>query len=460
MPGKVKNTGTITLQNVWIYNALTGGIPYWSAESMAPGEERDFYLDVLIPPNCCTVTASVRAEAVDVCSQQKIMDSATSTCPVLFRPAIAVTKFCPTDVVEEGDTMVVTGTLSNPGDVTLVGVTLVNHAGSEPQTVLGPITLAPNQVVNYKASFTVPGDFCGDNAIVATGHPFCDDEQSVTASAATRCAVRTAPMIWVEKFCPTLPVSAGNLFTYSGRVSNLGNVTLTNVTVVNSYPSPNTAVFGPITLAPGASADFTGSYTMPDVACESVDVLTATGRDCTGQEVQNTGSSICPVLHTPMIEVTKQSNGQKSFSGIVRNTGAVPLANVVVKAETVLLGPIDLAPGEIASYSGTTTTTTDVPVEVTGVSACQEIPVSAQATLAGPVTIPLSINNLRVSEGSIAMSWKSVPGRFYRVESKSSVTDADWESVSGEVQATASTTEMTSLPIGGSSRVYRVIQLE
>ena len=47
---------------------------------------------------------------------------------------------------------------------------------------------------------------------------------------------------------------------FGGLVSNPGNITLTNILVFSSQPSNNTPVLGPITLAPGASAPFTGSY--------------------------------------------------------------------------------------------------------------------------------------------------------------------------------------------------------
>jgi len=41
-------------------------------------------------------------------------------------------------------------------------------------------------------------------------------------------------------------------------------------------------LFSLATLAPGASAEFTGSYTLAEVCCEVVDVLTAKGKDrCT-----------------------------------------------------------------------------------------------------------------------------------------------------------------------------------
>jgi hypothetical protein len=115
-----------------------------------------------------------------------------------------VTKVCEPDNIEEsfqpGDTMFNTGTVKNTGDVTLVGVTLVNIINGVPTPFLGPISLAPDQEVNYKTTFLIPPDFCGDNAIIATGHPLCDDTITVSDSANTKCKILTLPMITVRRF--------------------------------------------------------------------------------------------------------------------------------------------------------------------------------------------------------------------------------------------------------------------
>jgi hypothetical protein len=438
---------------------------------MSPGEVREFNVSVTVPHDCCTLSLTLLATGLDGCSKAEVSDTATATCPVLFKPAISVTKQCQPDNIEQslqpGDNMFNTGTVKNTGDVTLVGVTLVNNINGVPTTFLGPISLAPDQEVNYKTTFLIPPDLCGDNVIIATGHPLCDDTVTVSDSANTKCKILTMPMIMVEKICPTLPVSAGNVFTFSGRVINVGNVALTDITVVNDMPKSGTPVFSLATLAPGASAEFTGSYTLAEVCCEVVDVLTAKGKDrCTGKGVENTASAVCPVLHSPRIEVTKScSGGLDSFSGIVKNTGEINLTNVVVRTvsgETTgstLLGPIELGPGETASFSGTVAN--DGPVEATGNSVCQGIQVIARATCAGPEPVgPLSIDNVSVNGGQIALSWKAIPGRFYRVEGKSDTAEATWQPVPGEIQATGTTAEKTDVPADGSAGFYRVIQLE
>src|SRR6185369_13168139 len=82
---------------------------------------------------------------------------------------------------------------------------------------------------------------------------------AVTDSASATCPLVTTPAIAVTQTCPS-PV--GGVASFNGVVSNTGNITLTNVFVVSSQPNINTPVLGPITLAPGATAPFSGSYTV------------------------------------------------------------------------------------------------------------------------------------------------------------------------------------------------------
>src|SRR5438067_4136622 len=99
----------------------------------------------------------------------------------------------------------------------------------------------------------------------------------VTASDTKACPGITSPRITVTKRCPPNPVPPGGVAIFSGTVSNAGNITLTNVLVVNNRPTNNTPVFGPVTLAPGQSASFTGSEDVPPNCCEYFDTLIATG---------------------------------------------------------------------------------------------------------------------------------------------------------------------------------------
>src|SRR6185369_3187178 len=120
------------------------------------------------------------------------------------------------------------------------------------------------------------------------------------------CPGITTPRIAVTKHCPPNPVVPGGVAIFSGTVSNAGNITLTNVLVVNNRPTNNTPVFGPVTLLPGQGTNFTGSEVVPPNCCEYFDTLTAVGANtCTGSNVMASASAVCPTLVIPRITVTK-----------------------------------------------------------------------------------------------------------------------------------------------------------
>src|SRR6185369_2532048 len=118
---------------------------------------------------------------------------------------------------------------------------------------------------------------------------------------------------------------------FSGSVSNTGNVTLTNIVVVNSQPVANTPVFTLASLAPGAVANFSGSYLAP-TNCSVADTLTASANSRCGAPVSDSASATCPILTTPQIAVTATCPGTAvvpggliTYSGTVRNSGNITL---------------------------------------------------------------------------------------------------------------------------------------
>jgi uncharacterized repeat protein (TIGR01451 family) len=271
------------------------------------------------------------------CDGATVTDTDSGTCTVFTSPRIVVTKVCPPTALRPGDLLVYSGTVSNAGNINLVNVTIVDTEPGAGSPVLGPIILAPGESVSYDASYLVPPDFCGADTVTASGLDGCS-LAPVANSVTTTCPIITSPRIAITKQCPPLPTPHGGQLIFSGTVSNPGNVTLLNVFVVNNQPSNNTPVIGPITLAPGASFDFSGSYTTPPLCCEMTDTLTARGQDrCTASNVTATATAICPLLYTPKIAVVKNCpanpvpvGGLFAFTGYVTNTGDAILTNVLV----------------------------------------------------------------------------------------------------------------------------------
>jgi hypothetical protein len=223
-----------------------------------------------------------------------------------------------------------TGTLSNTGNITLVNVNVTNSQSRGSGPILGPITLAPGETITYVASYIVPLDFCGTDTVMASGYGSCTDAQ-VTSSVTTTCPVTTSPRIAVTQSCPTQPTLRGGIHTFTGTVSNTGDVYLTNVFVFSSQSvsvltwqpdaagrvvalkglsgpnsqcllqavqaawydcqgpnlssastslaGNNTPVLGPIQLAPGESKKFSGSYTVTAGSDPLTDFVTASGTD-------------------------------------------------------------------------------------------------------------------------------------------------------------------------------------
>jgi hypothetical protein len=370
------------------------------------------------------------------------------------------------------------GTVSNAGSITLVQVTIVNTQPSAGSPVWGPITLAPGESASYSASYLMPPDSCGTDTVTAQGLDACTFAP-VANSVTTTCPVLTTPRIAVTKNCPSQPTPRGGVFTFTGIVSNPGNVTLTNVVVTDNYQADcysrtNGPVIGPITLAPGASVNFSGSYTAPMSCCEVIDTLTASGQDrCSGTRTAATATALCPLVSTPRITVTRVCpetqvpvGGVFTYSGSVSNAGDVVLTNVYVlsskpNTSTSVLGPIDLAPGQTEVFSGSYTVTANSnpaadTATASGTDICQGQTVTATANCLGPV-FPLSITSVTLTNGIATITWAAIPGGVYTLQLKTNRQDSNWISIPGNVTASGTTASKNDAVGSAAQRLYRVM---
>ena len=382
--GTVRNSGEGTLTNVVVSNDRSGLAPVFTIATLAPGASADFSGSYVTLTNCCLDSSMVTARGQSICAGTTVRATATRTCALLTSPKIAVTKVCAAGVLRAGDLLTYRGTVSNAGTITLTDVEVVNdRPGSAP--LLGRLTLAPGETATYFASYVVPPDFCGTDSVTATGLDLCT-RTPVTAKVTSTCPVATQSSISIVKNCPAVPTPLGGLHVYAGTVKNTGDVTLLDVFVVDNQPTNGTPVLGPVTLAPGASVDFTGSYVVSLDCCQTTDTLTARGADrCTGASVQATATQVCPLLTRPALTVTQvcpptplAMGSLFRFSGSVTNTGDITLTNVQVfgprtGGTNAVLGPIELAPGESETFSGSYLVPFDacfVTITGTGQSVC------------------------------------------------------------------------------------------
>src|SRR5204863_8190108 len=123
------------------------------------------------------------------------------------------------------------------GNIALTNVVVTNdRTGVTP--VFAALILFPGATTNFTGSYNVPsGADCSiTSTLTGRGNDNCSGNL-VTNTASATCAVSGTPVIAVTLNCPLVPVVTGNSITYSGTVSNAGNVALINVTVVDNQAS-------------------------------------------------------------------------------------------------------------------------------------------------------------------------------------------------------------------------------
>ncbi len=363
--GLVRNSGNITLSNIVVVSDRpVANTVVFTAASLAPGASANYSGNFTAPMNVCSATTAVRASGINVCTGVGVTNIATATCPISTQPAIAVSLLCPVALSTNGGPITYSGTVQNSGNVTLDNI-VVTDSQSSPPTVLTLPSLAPGVSAPFTASFTAPLNVCSVSSTVsAVGSDHCT-QVVVSNSVSATCPLGTSPRIVVTENCSGSPVAPGGLLTYSGSVSNAGNIALTNVTVFNDRTG-STPVFATGILLPHTITNFTGSYTVPaGTACSSTSTLTARGNDnCSGTSVTNIASATCFITGTPLIAVTLNcpatpvvTGNSITFSGTVSNPGNVTLTNVTVidaqASPSTVLTLASLAPGASANFTAT-----------------------------------------------------------------------------------------------------------
>src|SRR5204862_4928674 len=128
---------------------------------------------------------------------------------------------------------------------------------------------APGEGTIVSGTEPVPTDVCSITDIVSvSGHDVCNNP--VSGSATNTCPVLTTPRLALSKACPPVPPTPGGVMTYSGTITNIGDVATTNLTLIDSIFGTNTAAPTPpasARLAPGAGATFSGGYPVPLRVC-------------------------------------------------------------------------------------------------------------------------------------------------------------------------------------------------
>lgn len=261
----------------------------------------------------------------------------------------------------------------NTGDQTLTGVTITDPGTGVTLgvcTPAQPATLTTGQILSCAASHDVTADDITAGGFSNTAYADSDQTSPVSSTAEV---ITQTPKIDLAK-TGTLNLGAnsradaGDTITYAFTVTNTGEVTLNNITLMDIVGGVSISG-GPIaSLAPLASdsTTFTGSYTLTQADVNAgtfTNTASVTGTPPVGNVVSDTDNDTQTLTPAASIDLQKTGtlnldalapNGIAnpgdtiSYAFTVTNTGNVTLTNITL-ADTV--GGITISGGPIASLA-------------------------------------------------------------------------------------------------------------
>jgi uncharacterized repeat protein (TIGR01451 family) len=406
---------------------------------LAPGEFATYDASYVVTPDFCG-TDTVTASGLDNCSFSPVVSSVTTTCPTITSPRIAVTKRCPVVPPAHGTPLVFSGTVSNPGNVTLVNVYVVNNQPSNNTPVIGPITLAPGASYEFTGSYIAPALCCEiSDTLTARAQDRCSGS-NVMATATAICPLFYTRVIALVQDCPPAPLAMGSVYSFSGYVTNKGDAILTNVMVFSTAAGQNLVYLGPLDLAPGESAPYSGSMTVPLNACAAA-VYVTSQEVCKGTWVTNL--TTCPIATAPLLAVTQNcpvnpavSGGLLTYSGTVSNAGNITLNNIVVtnsqSGNTPILSVATLAPRATASFTGSYLVLAAGPTTSTSTARATSLCGASIAGSAGSTCTVIDGIGLTptVVNGVFRLSVATKSGKSYTIQYKNMLSDPTWTNLS------------------------------
>jgi len=270
--GTVKNDGNVILNNVTVVD--DNGTPGNTGDDKTLISNATLAVGASLPfsgsfsSSGSSSTDVVTATAKDGLTGNVVSDNESASCTAIVNPAILVTKQCTAVVNTAGTAIVVSfnGRVTNTGNVALENVDVVDDNGTPGNTaddvpVLSNATLAPGAWMDFSGSFTTSSSPSTD-VVTATGDDVLKG-QAVSDTADATCLADVEPSIAVTKQCIDA-TAFDQPILFNGTVTNTGNVALLGVTVLDDNGTPgdtsDDVPFNLGDLAPGASANYNGSY--------------------------------------------------------------------------------------------------------------------------------------------------------------------------------------------------------
>ncbi|MCL2652639.1 MAG: DUF11 domain-containing protein, partial [Propionibacteriaceae bacterium] len=356
----VTNTGNITVKNISIDDKMIGlsNVTYhWPGPNgmLTPGQQMTATATYTLTQK--DVDAGGVHNAATVCDNQAVCDDDSTDVPVTARPELELIKTAsinggPADNALIGQVIEYKFKVTNTGNVTMSSLSIIEQqftgAGQMSGIDCSATTLAPGEVMYCTASYTVTqGDVDAvqvKNTAVAqgtppavqtdpsTGKPVLGNCPTCTLTTPSPITSNTGTALVTMDPDPTLSMvktanvatfTAGTVITYTFKITNTGNLTISNVNVAEGVFTGSgrmSSIKCPATpsLAPGQAVVCTATYT-------------ATSADVAAGVLGNTATAIGD---PPNNGITPQNKVQSPPSAVtiraatvVVQTGGIPAAS-------------------------------------------------------------------------------------------------------------------------------------
>ncbi|WP_198293619.1 DUF7507 domain-containing protein, partial [Algoriphagus resistens] len=378
---EVENTGNVSISEITLTDPLTSEPAYVSGDSnnngnIEPDEVWVFTAEYTITQqdiNNDSFTNTATAAGTPANGDDLPDSEDSSTIDAILNPDISLDKSV--DKVTYDDTGIIlnyTVVVRNTGNLTLSDVTIVDDLIDLDES---GITLEPGQELTYTGSVTVTQEDLDSGSIInsATASGTDPNGEDVDDSDSTESDADQRPSINVDKTLTSDGyVEAGDVLEYTIAVTNTGNVTLSDVDVIDPLTEMSENI---PSLAPGESLVFTTTYTVTvaDVDNGSVtNTATASGQDPNGEDIIDDDSQTTNGAESDEITVLKNADKSGYFEAgevvtytiLVSNTGNSTISDATVvdplTGLTEDIGTLD--PGQTVTYT-TTYTVTQVDVD-------------------------------------------------------------------------------------------------
>ncbi|MEV0190102.1 GEVED domain-containing protein [Kitasatospora purpeofusca] len=365
---EITNTGNVTMTDVSVAeSAFTGrGTPPTAAcpdvaKSLAPGAVVTCTAEYTVTQedvNAGSVENTATATGTPPGGNPPVTSPPSSTdVPFVPRPSLVVEKSADKQHLVAGETLTYSYLVTNTGNVTLGGVTVVE--GTFTGTgALSPIgcpddtrSLDPGRTVTCTATYTVTqADVDAgriDNGATATGTPPGGQPPVTSPPGTTSVPADPRPALTLVKSSDATKLTVGESVGYAFTVTNTGNVTLSGVSVretewTGSGPAPQvTCPDTANSLAPGAQVLCTATHTVTQDDADRGTIrntATATGTPPGGQPPVTGPPSSVTVPHEsrPALVLDKKAEPatvakageQVTYTFTITNTGNITLTGV------------------------------------------------------------------------------------------------------------------------------------